>query len=308
MAEKVTQTNTEDNFLDDVANAVMSDSGDFFENLDQSVNGVIADPGTGAPQDNRVTQDLSTEAEKPQDSVNPDSERTKTVDIDWDSDDNPYKKRYADSSRENTKNQQALEENQQYNAIINVMKKDPNLVETVRDYLENGPKRSPKEQLGLSEDFIFDPEDAFGNPNSESAQVFEKVVNRIVDQKTQQTESKMANAMKAENDARTKRALANKWMQENNMSEEEFATMMDKANKHEISYDDINLILNKDKFAKKVASNQKKDVAQQIANVRKSATPQVSGTGSVDATEISVEDKIFDSLRNLDSQDNLFDS
>ena len=78
MAEKVTQTNTEDNFLDDVANAVMSDSGDFFENLDQSVNGVIADPGTGAPQDNRVTQDLSTEAEKPQDSVNPDSERTKT--------------------------------------------------------------------------------------------------------------------------------------------------------------------------------------------------------------------------------------
>ena len=99
-----------------------------------------------------------------------------------------------------------------------------------------------------------------------------------------------------------------KWMKENNMSDAYFAKMMDKANKHEISYDDINLILNKDKFAKKVASNQKKEGAEQIANVRQSATPQVSGTGSVDATEISVEDKIFDSLRNLDSQDNLFES
>ena len=144
MAEKVTQTNTNDNFLDDVASAVMSDSGDFFDNLDQSVNGIIADPGTGAPQDNTVTQDLSVAANEPQDSANPDSKEAKTVDIDWDSDSNPYKKRYKDSSRENSKRQEAEKENEQYNAIINVMKKDPNLVDTVRDYLENGPKRSPK--------------------------------------------------------------------------------------------------------------------------------------------------------------------
>lgn len=31
MAEKVTQTNTDDNFLDSVADAVMSDSGNFLK-------------------------------------------------------------------------------------------------------------------------------------------------------------------------------------------------------------------------------------------------------------------------------------
>ena len=309
MAKKVTQTNKDDNFLDDVAASVMSDSGDFFDNLEQSVNGLVADPGTGAPpMQEEVTQDLKVEGDEPNANVNPDSVEDKTVDIDWDSDSNPYKKRYTDSSRENSKNQEMIKENEQYSAILNVMKKDPNLVTHVRDYLENGPKRSPKEQLGLSEDFVFDPDDAFGDPNSQSAQVFERVVNKIVDQKVSNTEQKVANAMKADQTSRQNRALARQWMEKNGMSEQEFAAMMDKADKHQISYDDINLILNKDKFAKNVASNQKKQVAEQIENVRKSTTPAVSSTASVDATEISVEDKIFDSLRNLDTQDNLFES
>ena len=114
--------------------------------------------------------------------------------------------------------------------------------------------------------------------------------------------------MTAEAKSRDQRGAAKNWMKENNMSEGDFATMMNEANKHTISYDDINLILNKDRFAKNVASNTKKDVAKQVQNVRDASIPAVAAAGSADVSDLTTEDKIFDSLLNLDSNDNLFDS
>ena len=304
MNETVTQPEQQDDFLDGVADAVMGDSDDFFDNLEQSVNGIIADPATGDPQQPQVTQD-SMPATTEQ--VTPDSEETKNVEVDWDSDNNPYKKRYQDSSRENTKNYKALKENEQYNAIINVMKKDPGLINHVRGYLENGGQPTNND-LGIDEDFVFDPDEAFSDPNSKSSQVFNRAVNNIVQQKVGESEAKIANAMKAEQAAKVKRAGARAFMKKSGMSESEFATMMDKANKHTISYDDINLILNKDKFAKNVASDSKKEVAKQIANVQRSSTPAVAGKGGADTPNISEEDRIFDSLISMEKNNNLFDS
>ena len=304
MAEKVTQTEQNNDFMDDVANAVMDDSSGFFQELEQSVNGAIADPGTGDPQETKqVTQD----SEAPQEvATNLDSNEEKDV-VDWESDTNPYKKRYADSTRENSKNQQVIKENEKYSAILNVMKKDPGLVDNVRQYLEKGPARTPKEQLGLDEDFIFDADEAFSDPNSKSAQVFGRVVNQIVDQKVAATENKVQQAMQHDNMARQKRAEARAWMKKNNMTEKQFAQMMDRAEKHQISYDDMNLILNKDKFVKNVAKNEKEQVAQQIKNVQASSTPSVAASGSADNSNISTEDKIFNSLLSLDENENMFE-
>lgn len=86
------------------------------------MNGVIADPGAGAPPKEEVTQDLKDEGSLPESNMNPDSQE-KQSGIDWESENNPYKMRYSDSSRENSKNQQIIKENEQYAAIINVMKK-----------------------------------------------------------------------------------------------------------------------------------------------------------------------------------------
>jgi len=292
---------TDDALMDEVANSVMDDS-NFFDDLEESVNGTIADPGTDAPQrDEQVTRETTPQQ------VAPDSVETDTVD--WDSDANPYKKRYADSSRENTKNQEYIQDNQKYNAILDVMKKDPGLVDNVRQYLQNGGKpQSMKDALNLDEDFIFDPDEAFSDPNSKSAAVFSNAVNRMVDAKIKNTENKVANAMQADNTARNQRTAAKKWMKDNNMSEKNFADMMNKANAHTISYDDINLILNKDKFAKNVASNSKKDIQSQVKAARANATPNVVAGGNADTTELTVEDQIFDSLKNLDAGDTLFDS
>ena len=292
-------------FLDEVADSVMDDS-NFFDNLEESVNGIIADPADTPPVE-QVTQASETTpvATAPEVVETPDSPAIDKVD--WDSESNPYKKRYADSSRENTKNQDSLRENEKYGAIIDVMKKDPGLVNNVRDYLE-GSQKSAKDELGLGEDFVFDADDAFGDPNSKSAQVFSNVVNKIVDQKVSHSENRVANAMEQESKTRNQGELAKKWCSENDMSKEDFSKMMSKANAHTISYDDINLILNKDRYAKNIASNQKKAVEKQVQNVRAVATPSVSASGNVDTSAITEEDQVFGALLGMEKDEGLFDS
>ena len=185
------------------------------------------------------------------------------------------------------------------------MKKDPKLIETVQNYLEKGGNVSVKEAHNLPEDFVFDPDEAFTNPQSPSAQVFDKVVENIVDRKVNTSESNMRQQLSKTEAARTKRTEARKWMKDNNMSEDKFASMMDKADKHKITYDDINLILNRDAVQTNVANSTKKQMVEQMKNAR--SVPQTaSAMGGADTGEVAVEDQIFNAMKGLDSSDNLF--
>jgi translation initiation factor 2 beta subunit (eIF-2beta)/eIF-5 len=280
-----------DNMNDEegVVNDVMASGSDnYFEQLERQVNGEIYDD---APKEEQVTPEASTQ--ETQDSM----EGSSTAG-DWESDDNPYKKRYSDSSRENAKNQQIIESNSQYNALIDVMKKDPGLVDTVRGYLESGGQQSQK----LPEDFIFDPDEAFADPSSTSAKVFTGAVQNIVDRAVRQSSNEISSRITNEKQEAAKNAEADAWRQANNMSEEDFAAMMDKATNHQISYDDINLILNGATVKKNVAKNTKKDVINQMKNVRK--TPNtVSATGSADTTDITEEDQVFNAIKSLGADD-----
>lgn len=183
---------------------------------------------------------------------------SKSNGVDYESDDNPYKKRYSDSSREAQKLAAKSRENEPYDAIINVMKKDPQLVDTVKDYLEHGPKeRSLKEEIGIPDDFVFDPDEAFANPDSSSAKVFDKAVERVVADRLKESEHKVAKTLQArDNKQVVKRKHA--WMKKNNVSEKEFEGMMKQATQHKINYDDIYMILNKDKVKGNIAKNTKK--------------------------------------------------
>ena len=288
-----TKGNSED-FFDKVAEAV-TDSDNFFEDLEKDVNPAIYD-------DNPPEEQVTPEAKAHPDSVDDRG-------IDWDSNDNPYKgkleiaeKRYSDSSREAQSQKARAEENSQYDAIINVMKKDPGLIDTVQNYLESGGKIQQK----LPEDFIFDPDEAMSDPNSTSAKVFQNQVERIVAQKVGQSEKQLNDKMAQSENQRQTRADARQWMKNKGMSEEDFANMMAKADEHTISYDDIYTILNQDTIKKNVSKSTKKDVMAQMESVRQAPTT-ASGTGSADADGISEDDRIFEVIKNA-SNDNLFDS
>ena len=280
----------EGNPQDPMVDLVMGGGSDnYFEDLEKEVNPAIYDD---AQTEEQVTpEEAGTEATQ-------DSMEGSDAAGDWESDDNPYKKRYSDSSRENAKNQKFIEENSQYASLIDVMKKDPGLLNTVKGYLEGD--KTPKNEI--PEDFIFDADEAFADPNSTSGKIFTNAVRGIVNNAVSNTEKTINNRIEAEKQEQITNAEAEKWMKENNMSQEEFVDMMNRASKHTISYDDMNLILNKDQVKRNVAKNTKKDVIDQMKNVRKT-TQTVSGTGSADVGEITAEDQVFNMIKGLEEED-----
>lgn len=312
MKDKTSNSNnTEDSgFFDEVADSVMDDSGNFFDDLEKEVNGVVFDDTSENSKANEQTM-VTPETQQTIDPGTVVSEDSAVQGgIDWDSDTNPYKKRYSDSSREAQNLKARVDDLGQYDAIIDVMKKDPTLVDKVRDHLQgNNKPTSVKEALNVPEDFVFDADEALSNPNSTSAQVFDRYIDKAVTQRVAQSEAKVNNKIANENNKRQNAAEAEAWRQQNNMSKEDFASMMDKAAGHNIDYDDINLILNGNTVKKNVAKNANDNIRKQMNQARKNAPPTASGVGSMNASmDISEDDKIFSALQNLDKTDNLFDS
>ena len=298
--------NSENTFFDDVAEGVMSDS-DFFEDLEQSANGAIYDDGAIDSTED-TTNKVTPEVQPPPmaEEVNEDS--AISGGIDWDSDSNPYKKRYSDSSREAQNLKTKVDDDAQYSAIIDVMKQDPALIDKVRSHINGEQPKNIREALNVPEDFVFDADEAFSDPNSPSAKLFNAAVDSKVQGQIAASEQKVVNSIANEKAEAANKADAERWMNDNKMSSDDFTTMMDKASNHKISYDDINLILNGANVKKNVAKQAKSSVTKQMANARKNAPPTASHTGSVNTGDISEDDRIFDALKNLDEGNNLFDS
>jgi len=83
------------------------------------------------------------------------------------------KKRYSDSSMEAKKLNGQLREIEPYMPILDAMRDDPNLISHVRNYFEGGGQtpQNMADKRNLPEDFVFDAEDAFATPESDSAKV-----------------------------------------------------------------------------------------------------------------------------------------
>jgi len=145
--------------LDDIA------SGDFFESLDTSVNSGIID----SEYSQSTSQDLGDNTPASPSGVQEQGE-------------DALQKRYSDSSREAKRLNGKLNELEPYMPILDAMREDPNLITHVRNYFEGGGQapESMAQNMELSEDFQFDPDDAFTDPKSDSAKVFGATVDGIV--------------------------------------------------------------------------------------------------------------------------------
>ena len=268
-------------------------SGDsFFDALDNDVNGMVTNPETDGeaeaqePEVEQTTQPMA-------DPVSTDGN------TDWE-------KRYKDSSREAQRLNSELKELEPIKPLVNYMKRDSGLIDTIRNYLQNGGKtpEAVQNQLNLSEDFVFDGHEAVTDENSESAKVLnhmvegtvQKRVNGILDREkkvTAQQNLKTAQIEKAQD-----------FMKRTGMSEDEFGTMLKSAKSREFTFDDMYYILNRDKVAQNVASSTKNEMLGQMKQARDIPTSQ-GGTNSAPAPTKSVDDNIFDSL--VDSDGGLSD-
>ena len=292
MAEEITQSNPEP-----VEDAVFGSQGnDFFEALENDVNGAIQDK----TEHSEVTPPANSGPEQVTHVKSEEGSNNETK-VDWE-------QRYKDSTREAQRLHGEMSELKPFIPVLDAMKNDSGLVDHVRNYLKGGGKPSAtiQENLGLGEDFVFDAQEAMSDVDSDSA----KLMNAHVDRMVQGRVSQMIGAEK-ERAAKTQFDLKRKqeetrFRKTHKMSDEEYNSFVSKAKEHVLTLEDVHYLLNKEKTAANTANSTKQDMLNQMKNVRNIPT-SASGANSQGSKEKSMEDNVFDALKGVDDElDNLF--
>ena len=272
------------------------DSNDFFQELEQSVNGGITDAEV-----TQQSQNVAPNRQPTNQDVGSNNMREQSAgSTDW-------QNRYKSSSKEAVKLKGQLNELKPFIPVLDAMKKDSGLVQHVRDYLVNGgaPAKSVKEQLNLSDDFQYDQNEAMQDPDSDSARVMNAHVDNLVQNRVGKMLASEKQAAQVNQAKMTKMREMQAFRQKHNMSDEQWQSFVEQAKTRRLTMDDVYHLINKEKANKNVAQNAKADVMNQMKHVRNMPT-SASGANSQQVPK-SPDDGIFDGILGLDDNvDNLF--
>ena len=285
--------------VEEVMDTIVEDSNaDFFDALETQVNGAIQD----APAEQAVQEPVSDQVTPEVDS----SSREVPQNPNWEDESNPYKVRYSDSTREAQRMKAENDKLKPYESLIGVLEQDAELVDIVRGYLDKGTKPDMKQSLDLGDDFVFDMDEAISDPNSKSAQVFNSIVDKRADRKA--GDRIAAERQKAQQAAqkRNMQSQTKQFVDANGMNKDEFSELSKWAQTHQLSWDDINFLKNRDRANAKIASNSKQQVLDQMKNVQ-SMPATASATGGENPGDRDHNDAIFDLIQKADNNlDNVF--
>jgi hypothetical protein len=293
MAEETTQGNP-----GTPEDAVFGSQGsDFFEALENDVNGAIQDDTSNS----EVTQTQQSGPEQATRTVEEKGSNNETQ-VDWE-------QRYKDSTREAQRLHGEMSNLKPFIPVLDAMKNDSGLVDHVRNYLTQGGKPSAtiKDQLGLDEDFVYDAQEAMSDQESDSAKLMNAHVDRMVQGRVSQminAEKQRANQTQAElNRQNDERAFREK----HDMTDQEYEGFVSAAKEHILTLEDVHYLLNKEKTAANTANSTKQDMLTQMKNVRNIPT-SASGANSQGSKEERPDDTVFNALKDLDGDlDNLFE-
>tara|TARA_R100000700_G_scaffold25732_1_gene32525 strand:+ start:499 stop:1407 length:909 start_codon:yes stop_codon:yes gene_type:complete len=272
-----------------------SEGDDFFNQLEDSVNGMVADKPTPKAQPAMATQN-----ESGSEQVTHESQTGSKEGDNWE-------RRYKDSSKEAIKMATQLKQLEPFIPVLDAMKKDSGLVDHVRSYLENGgaPAGDIKQQLNLKDDFEFDANEAYANPDSDSAKVMSAHLDKVVNSRVGSILNKEKENSRKIQAELVRRKQEESFRQKHNMSTEEFNSMVANAKQRKLTLDDVYYLLNKDKAAANAVNSSKQDMLNQMKNVRD--IPTSASDSNSQGQSKSNSDSLFDSMLNLDSgTDNLF--
>ena len=261
-----------------VQDAVMNGSGDFFESLDREVNGGILD---------EQQQPTSVQSDNTQSSPN--------VEVQPQDDNEVLQKRYSDSSREAKRLNGKLKEIEPYMPILDAMREDPNLISHVRNYFEGGGQapQSMNQQLNLDEDFVFDPDEAFSKPDSDSAKVMGATIDGIV-------QRRLNNTLQTQKTENAKMAKEAQFKQKMNMSDEEWSTFTDFAKSKSLELEDIYYLMNRKNRDSQIADSTRQEIHDKMRDVQ--SQPSTLATQGSVSVEKSSDDNVFDTILGTDSE------
>jgi len=256
-------------------------SDDFFSSLDTSVNGGIQD-------EPELIQTTSVQGDN-----TPQSPSEVQQQGDYDSD--ALQKRYSDSSREAKRLNGQLKEIEPYMPILDAMREDPNLIQHVRNYFEGGGQapQTMTDKLDLPEDFVFDADDAFSTPDSDSAKVLGATVDGIVQRRLNNT----LQTQKTENQRLAKETA---FRQKHEMTDDEWSTFVDFAKSKSLELEDIYYLKNRENREANIADSTREQMASQMRKAQ--SKPRSLATAGSTPVEQSPEDSVFDAIAGLDSE------
>ena len=260
-----------------------TESGDFFESLDNSVNAGILD----SEYSQSTSQDLGDNTPASPSGVQEQGE-------------DALQKRYSDSSREAKRLNGKLTEIEPYMPILDAMREDPNLIQHVRNYFEGGGQapESMAQNMELPEDFSFDPDEAFSDPKSDSAKVFGATVDGIV-------QRRLSNELGKQKTENQRLARETAFRQKVDMSDDEWSTFVNFAKNKSLELDDIYYLMKRKERESNIADNARQQVASQMKKVQEQ--PRSLATAGSTPVEQSQDDQIFDTLLGIDQKlDNAF--
>ena len=260
--------------------AVMDGVGDdFFQSLDESVNGGILESDTSQSTSDQSDNTLSSQ-----------SEVTDEVSTDVEA----LKKRYSDSSREAKKLNGQLREIEPYMPILDAMRDDPNLISHVRNYFEGGGQtpQTMADKLNLPEDFVFDADDAFSTPDSDSAKVLGATIDGIVHRR-------LNTALSGQRVENQKLASENTFRQKYKMDDDQWGHFVNFAKSKSLELDDIYYLMNRENRDEQIADNARQELHQKMREVQQ--TPGSLATTGGAQVEESPDDRVFDAILGSDT-------
>ena len=259
-----------------VQGAVMDmNTDDFFETLDKQVNGAIID------EPSQPTSEY--ESDNTQSSPNAEVQEEVSDEVDT------LQKRYSDSSREAKRLNGKLSELEPYMPILDAMREDPNLITHVRNYFEGGGQtpQTMTEKLNLDEDFVFDADDAFSQPESDSAKVLGATIDGIV-------QRRLNGALQGQRVENQKLAKETDFRSRHDMTDEEWSNFTDFAKSKSLELDDIYYLMNRKNRDGKIADSARQEVHDKMREVQQQ--PGTLATQGSTPVEQSPDDSVFDAI------------
>ena len=258
-----------------VQDAVMGmSSNDFFESLDNKVNGGILEPSQTTSEQSVNTQtspNVEVQNEVPNNNLD------------------TLQKRYSDSSREAKRLNGKLKELEPYMPILDAMREDPNLISHVRNYFEGGGQtpETLNQQLNLNEDFVFDADEAFGKPDSDSAKVLGATIDGVV-------QRRLSNVLQSQKQENAKMAKEAQFKQKMDMSEDEWRNFTEFAKSKSLELEDIYYLMNRKNRDVQIADNARQEIHNKIREVQQQ--PATLATQGSTAVEKSSDDRVFETI------------
>ena len=205
------------------------------------------------------------------------------------------KNSYQELQKKLGENSEAVNKLRELNPVLPMLEAmlgDDTFLEMAENYFTDPSAQADalKRQLGVDDQFVFDLNNALSDPKSEDAKILDKLMQAKQPKKTQSQQQS----------SQTDPQAKNKVMEKYSLSETEYDTMMNKAQNHKISHDDIYFLMNKDDIIKeerrKAKEEAQKAVKKQLQSAKSLRTNR-SSSGSSSNKTASPEDAFMSSLQ-----------